>query len=134
MPVSDLTASLWKICHQVKAKRPRPIVEAANPIISDTRPTLTNCTRRGGSSEARLSEALLRRSRGWVCPCTGADDQEMVEMKHRILAVQPLSRSGYDDDRTTVGTIGEAQQAPDGGADVDGCGDLRGGDSGSDGS
>ena len=53
-------------------------------------------------------------------------------MKHRILAVQPLSRSGYDDDRTTVGSVREAQQAPDGGADVDGGGDLRGSDGGSD--
>ena len=39
-------------------------------------------------------------------------------------------RRGDADDRATTGTIGEAQQAPDGGADADGSGDVRGGDGG----
>ena len=41
---------------------------------------------------------------------------------------QPFGKGATDDIRGTAGATGEVQQAPDSGADVNGSGDVRGGD------
>ena len=43
------------------------------------------------------------------------------------VGVQCTRRNGDAYDGATTGTIGEAQQAPDDGADADGSSDMRGG-------
>ena len=49
----------------------------------------------------------------------------------RLFSANLWKKNGYDDDRTTVRSVGKARQAPDGGAQYDGGRDVRGGDDGS---
>ena len=44
--------------------------------------------------------------------------------------IDPTHRGAEDDNRRAAWAAGEAQQAPDDGADADGGGDVRGGDGG----
>ena len=103
-------------------------------------------------SACKINELISRRSNPYSSPASlcarcaslapGVDNRLPEDTRPRrldetgafcILPANLFARSGYADDRAAVGPAGEAQQAPDGGANADGGGDVCGGDGGGDG-